>query len=522
MRDAHWYNLNETRPYPLDDSASGAADGGAPLPQALLADLNLSYPASYGRYPFLSAAAVTPRIVTVTLQASASRSGGGFTPLAAASVDRASLRRYATVPLRAFSPGVAGWVVFGAAAVDGPEFSARFSAPGQSFLSPRAARAYRDHPVPSAARLGGNPLTGLVSLKGQAPVVVEAGTRLIGGLVRDCVVFRLADAPGTPAESSAFRSLAGPCAGRPESRSCGDPQPVETVNGVPPDCDGVVTVEFRGCADAAPFEDGTGAVLECSAGLAANCPPPLWPDALGSLPDEYSPYVRNRAAGPPDASEGPPDPVYTGGLPFQWCFRGGSTAGFSVKSGSWSASAGADPSPFCESGLSAPSDLVSGDASRRSVVVWDGFDTTTLYRTAVTDVRLEDGPYGALHNGALVLNWKPDGSYLAAGIEYETQRFVLKRFGGSSYTVLAPRSLPSVLVSGWYRLSATVRPGPSAGLVSVSARVQTLDVPAGYEFDVSLGPYAVGVYGDPEGGLFGFETNRSLARFGCLKVLVAP
>ena len=61
IRNNHWYNLNEQRDYPVDDTASALSDDGSRLPSSLIADLRLRWPSALGRYAFISAAAVTPR-----------------------------------------------------------------------------------------------------------------------------------------------------------------------------------------------------------------------------------------------------------------------------------------------------------------------------------------------------------------------------------------------------------------------------------------------------------------------------
>ena len=68
IRNNHWYNLNEQHYYPLDDTASAISDAGELLPSALIADLRLRWPITYGRYAFISAAAVTPYLVTVLIE----------------------------------------------------------------------------------------------------------------------------------------------------------------------------------------------------------------------------------------------------------------------------------------------------------------------------------------------------------------------------------------------------------------------------------------------------------------------
>jgi hypothetical protein len=293
--NADWYAANEGRAYPLHDAATLADDGGTLLPSDVIADLHVKYPREYGNFAFLSALSVTANLITLTLEAADDLDNpGAFRPLAAVSVPATvPVRRH--VPLLAQSDGVGGWIVFGKGARDRAGYRGRFT-PRNGLLSPRAARPYRALPV-TGIRDGkaGQLLTGIVRLRVDPPLYCRAEDRVIGGITRKAVVIGLLSGQDgenfLPAEdetqqASVFSRFAGPCAGRPESRNCGEPQPVEFVNTVGPDCDGQITLDFRGCAKASPVEDGHGIVLECNLGLEETCPPDNLPDELGSLPDD--------------------------------------------------------------------------------------------------------------------------------------------------------------------------------------------------------------------------------------------
>lgn len=290
-----WYAANEGRAYPLSDAATLEDNGGAQLPSDIVADLHLKYPREYGNYAFLSAVSVTANLITLTLEAVDDLdSPSAFRPLAAVSVPaEVPIRRH--VPLLAQSDGVGGWIVFGRGAQDRVGYRGRFT-PRAGLLSPRAARPYRALPV-TGIRDGkaGQLLTGLVRLRVEPPLYCRAEDRVIGGVTRKAIVIGLLSGsdgenflPGENAtqDESVFSQFAGPCAGRPESRNCGEPQPIEFINTVGPDCDGQLTLDFRGCAKASPIENGHGIVLECKLGLEETCPPKNLPDDLGSLPND--------------------------------------------------------------------------------------------------------------------------------------------------------------------------------------------------------------------------------------------
>lgn len=300
VRNAHWYDRNETQAYPLDETADCTDAAGVYLPPDILADLNLRYPAAYGAYPFVAAVTVTPTLVTLAIQAADSlEAPTTLTPLAVLTARQpaAEGRLLALTPLL---PGVGGWAVLGGGVRD-RSYTGRFAGPRHGLLCRRAARAYRALPVAGLQRLhAANALTGVVRLVGDAPVQITAEDRDLPGVgTRRVVVFRLADRDATdgfvrPAEAgrtqSVFQEFAGPCAGRPESRTCGDPQPVEFVNNVGPDCDGVLTIEFKGCVVPAKLGDHA-ILLDAAMSLSRVCVPAYIPAPDGRLPGEYDPYT---------------------------------------------------------------------------------------------------------------------------------------------------------------------------------------------------------------------------------------
>lgn len=64
---------------------------------------------------------------------------------------------------------------------------------------------------------------------------------------REVIVIRLKNSLGDDSRN-VFDIYKGPCGGRPETRSCGNPEPLEFISGVAPDCCGRITIELRGCA----------------------------------------------------------------------------------------------------------------------------------------------------------------------------------------------------------------------------------------------------------------------------------
>jgi len=298
IRNNHWYNLNEQRSYPLDDSASALSNAGDRLPAALISDLRLRWPVTYGKYAFVSAASVTSSIITVMIEATddLDNSPSSSTLIAGVSVPLSSFVEGRTYALTAFQDGVGGFITFGSG-TDKP-YRGLFSSPRQGLLTPRAARFARLPPVPTLgiAQVA-TALKGVVNLTAVEPLRLTKETRVIGGVEYDnVIVFRLIEtttdiATGTSTES-VFRKFSGPCGNRTGSKSCSDPQPVQTINSITPDCDGVITLEFQGCATIGRNTVDCGVVIDCDLGLSASCNPLYLPDlTTGKLPSEVTSVI---------------------------------------------------------------------------------------------------------------------------------------------------------------------------------------------------------------------------------------
>lgn len=287
-----WYDKNAGRHYPLDELASCRDDEGTTVPTHLLIDARLHFPRSLGEYAFLGGLTLTDKLVSIViLAADAPDSASTYVPLAALTLPRTAVagRMYAVTPM---ATGVAGWVVFGPALRDALNYRGRFTSPAQSRLLRRVCRDYRDMPIPSVGKLGNNAsLTGLVRLRGGADIEVVGECREItgfssssdttrcddAGAVR-CIVVRLKNDPRE--SQNLLAKYVGPCGRRPESGTCADPQPVETISGVGPDADGIVTIEFRGAAALAEIVeevvlDDTGEVVSSAEAVGVLVDSPL-------------------------------------------------------------------------------------------------------------------------------------------------------------------------------------------------------------------------------------------------------
>jgi len=258
-----WQNANEGRSYPLDDAATLADDTGLFLPNNFLSDLHVYLPYSLGRQVFLSAAAVSAKLVTLIVSV---YSGGNNIPLASASLVRPVVRGR-VYPLEPLYDGAAGWASFGGAAVDDAVFSLRFSTPAQTLAARRIVYNYDDVPVTSLGKdVSSVSLTGLVRLRGKAGVVTVVGAqRLINGELRTVALISLDTALQG---ATILTDFAGKCGHRPEARNC-NKRVIESINGIEPDCDGNINVEFAGGVVVGSIPHGL--ILDHPVGLAEAC-----------------------------------------------------------------------------------------------------------------------------------------------------------------------------------------------------------------------------------------------------------
>lgn len=285
VRNQAWYDLNESRPWPLDDTATLLADDGSQLPHDVIADISLRFPSVLGDRAFVSAVTVGPNIVTVILLGSA----GGFTPMASVSIQR-PVEPHVHYELEQLYPGVGGWIVFGGGVNDTEVRSWRFSSATQSLLLAQTARKYSSLPVASVGLEGAAArLTGMVRLQGGSDLTTRVEERVIDGVARDAVVIGLKDKQENASTRNLLELYAGDCGKRPESGNCGDPQPIEFINTVAPNCCGNIFLEFRGCGEIYTIEGECGVVIDCGFGLGDACvTPDRLPDNEGRLPNEYA------------------------------------------------------------------------------------------------------------------------------------------------------------------------------------------------------------------------------------------
>jgi hypothetical protein len=155
----------------------------------------------------------------------------------------------------------------------------------------------------------------------------------------------------------------------------------------------------------------------------------------------------------------------------------------------------------------------AGAPAGRNVAVWDaGTPATALNVRARADVRLLAG--GARINGGLVLNYHtvaaptPHDEYYAAELDLTTDALRLRRWTGASFAPVAEVTGLGLVLGDWYRLTATVTPGATAGQTAVRVEAAGVSDPAvAATLTATVNRYL------PADGRFGVGTDQALARF---------
>lgn len=218
-----WQNENALRAYPLEDDCRAAAV----LPAWLISDLRVTCPSRYTRV-FVSSAYVSDTLVSVGI--SGRTSGGAVVGLLARTVTRDELEPHRAYRMDRISGDASGAVSFGEVPPGTEPFRLAFSADEAPVLEAALVRA----PAPGVSRVvdpyHGTAADGVIDLSGNS----EFRT-YVDPADPHAVVFRLADV---------YRDMAtSVCDATPSHDACGD-TPVRTINGVAPDGDGTITLEF--------------------------------------------------------------------------------------------------------------------------------------------------------------------------------------------------------------------------------------------------------------------------------------
>jgi len=269
IRNQNWYNLQSTRRYPLDDISTGVDDAGAFIREDIIVDCNIQFPRSLGQFMYVQGITVSAQLVTVVFGCAENITAAGTT-VAAISLVR-PVDSYVNYSITGLVPGISGWIVFGPG-IETP-FSGRYTTTKQTLINPRNAKPYAPLPISSLSKINNQaPLTDIVNLVASDPVTAtyELVRNKETNTQHPAIVFRLNQ--GLITNSPDYNPLSlflGPCSQRPESGTCPKP-PIESINGIQPDCDGNIVIEFPDFP-ALSFEDCGGLDMLGDVGLVEVC-----------------------------------------------------------------------------------------------------------------------------------------------------------------------------------------------------------------------------------------------------------
>lgn len=272
MLNQAFYDLALNNEYPFDDSSSLIDSSGRRLPEGLLCDLSCVIDSTIANRIFCSAVTKSGNFCSIVFSAdNEAQTALGFISFDLTRQDVYFLEGISPQRrLTALVPGFSGSIVVGEQWSQIPDGVWRFATADDSLVAARCCFPVR---LPSRQTIvtnsGSRALAGVVDISPEGDLIATVATRRLAGQDRQAIVFSLRP------DSNLLARYAGPNQARPESRSCGDPQPVETINNVAPDCCGRIYIELRGCAQPIPISNFCGVVLDCPLTLSEICPTPV-------------------------------------------------------------------------------------------------------------------------------------------------------------------------------------------------------------------------------------------------------
>jgi hypothetical protein len=533
IRNQNWYNLQATRRYPLDDRSTGDDDNGVTLHDDIIVDCNVRFPSTLGQHLYVQALTVSPGIVTLLLgvgQQLFSRDGITVATISLP-LPITTNRNYSVTAL---VPGIAGWVAFGAG-INTP-FTARFTTPAQSLISPRCGQMYAALPIQTIAKLGlRSTLSGIIELTTTAPLTAKyektiAGVPAIVPLsgetfeIINAITIGIDQNLITPTFNP-LKDFLGPCAQRPESKTC-EQVPIESINGVRPDCNGNIDIIFDG-VDARLFNDCGGIDFVSGISLQQSCQ--NIPDPRKEFIDICCEADRN-SEGTIDEFCWPdvtPDIIATEDLTypcveFPICFNScDATAYFNSVSGAFLATITNAPELNASGRITASSlsqhYVLTSTPSLASIALLKNCATDWAANKTIRTV-LKLSNLGVEKNGGVVLNYRTRSvggriirNYVAVVIEAQSSQIRVLRF--SDDTFIEEHAIPfTAKIDTWYELRVTPI---MSGSTTAALNIVATDMLTG---TTTTGTATVAEYGTPTGGI-GLFAQRSYTHFNSFDAL---
>lgn len=540
IRNQNWYNLQATRSYPLDEKSTGEDDAGAFIRNDILVDCHIKFPQAVGTYLYVQGLTVSSGLVTVVFGVSANSTTTPGHTLATVTVPQ-PVEPYVNYPINGLVPGVSGWVVFGPG-VD-TNFAGRYSAPIQTLLQTRSARPYRALPIPSLKKINvAEALSGVVTLAASTPVTATYSRLNTGdNVTRPAVIFSLDSSQITP-EYNPLTEFLGPCGQRPESGTC-PKTPIESINGIQPDCDGNITIAFDGFS-ALPFTDCGGMDVLTDTSLAAVCnanKPKTTPEYSDDCCDPNSPVFDGQDEycwpDPTTAIDQIVDETVIAAdypcLNLPLCIDFSSctiSPYFETRAGRFNSVQIAAP-PVCPCGEQDPNAPEPAKLTDHNVyaVLGTGSLNIAVLKNCPTDwtygrtisVETQIGRKGLTRNAGLILNYKQElvvnsiaTTYIVALIDVTQEKFRVLRYNNSQFIEEISVNFPAQL-NTWYKIA--LNPALAAPVNDVYTTVDlnfsvTQINPTAADTQVVIGsvPMSIANFGQ---GLAGIFANRAYALF---------
>lgn len=520
----NWLNSHTSRKYPLDDAATGLDDTGLQLPDDIILDLHVTWPATYGNFAFIGGITITENLVSVIIMAAADvDSVAEFTPLGAVTI-RKPASSDMQQPIAAMVPGVGGFVSFGDIS---EQIALRFSTVAQSRLTSKTAKPYAPLPVQSIGRYSRrDTLSGIVKLVAGTGLQISAETVRLDGKLTPAIMLQLLE----NTTNTAFQQFIGPCGGRPESNSCDAPG-IQTIGGVSPDCDGNLNLVFRQLVVGNMPECNSltaGFVIDQGLGLTAVCAPRtkigrfVGVDQCAESSSVAAVSSSASASNSDSVSSTSADSVSSvfvtcPDLPFIECFADGMHEDWRTLVGTATLTTRANPyTPIecCdETGtICDDSGLLLSRLTTKNLVIWDSCAyIATTGKVITTAIQLIKANMTTPANGGILLNAANTGSavYWIAGLDASDNTAKLWRYNGTSLvteysTVIATELLQ---YDAWYTLTVTTTDlggGITAIALTVTKNADTVPLAS---FTISTSRYGVA------DGKLGVATNRAAIVF---------
>lgn len=271
--NVEWLNKNEGRAYPVHDRATRKDIDGKELPNDIIVDANIWLPQSLGRYVMISSIGCSTSLFSITFLACfdspfCNVESVTFKPVAVLTITK-PVTRFKTYALTPMIEGVSGWITLGKGAENYSSLFMSFTESKQSVLLDKCVKSYPALPVKDFGKADiSPPLQGVIKLHGTPGVVrTFSEEHWVDGYYRKIAMVGL-DPAGD--KVTALTQYTGPCGHRPSAGNCNS-TPITSINGVRPDCNGNIDIDFSQAMILSGTSDGL--VIDSELGLAQVCLP---------------------------------------------------------------------------------------------------------------------------------------------------------------------------------------------------------------------------------------------------------